>query len=910
MAGVKIRRGSVLLDLGLVRAIRPLWIAWLLLMPSVAQAQFTFTTNNGAITITGYTGPGGNVTIPDTTNGWPVATIGAYAFSNQTTVTSVTIPNSVTSIGSYAFSDCVNLHQAYFQGDAPTVNGGDGGLDSTVFQGESGMVYYMPGTTGWGATFGGWPTLVTQAVHETGYVSEKKWMDQFNRTGIENGTLGTPTFSCARPGFEAGLDNPGSWPHDSALQQVGYFIPPEDGNYVFFVTSHDDADLFLSTDSTAAHKQNIARESGWSNNWQWNGVGGGGSVVTQKRSDSFIPDGQTTPIYSNGIPLLGGHRYYMEVDHDTSRWGNEQVGVTYREMDVNGTVTAPADGSYPNCTATNVGMLAIRCTTINITTQPSTTSITVPAGGKVGLSVGGNSDSLYPIESAYGYTIVAPVNTLFAQWYKILGGVTNAIPGATGLKLIDGPLTSADNGAKYYCAVRALGYADDALNPIWTNSQTSAAITVVGANPPELIGHFISGAANLNDTANVVAPGMYYGVPARATNSTQFYYFTNDVPYGAPTGAVSLHLNNYAIAITNTSTTDSGYVVDTFDGSMKNAFTVMCWAKGNLGSWNTFVAKGGDNGVGWALRTGDAGGRACWTVRGSGGSEDMQGPYSYGDGQWHHYAGVYDSTATNITVTPASTNSPATTNVVVGMRSLYVDGVQVAQQTGQGAYTLNGAGHLTLGTEDLPPGNNYGFTGYITANLYDVRIYNYALTGTQIQDIFNPPIPITWGAIPSFVTTNNVTYADYPWYPSCGVTMVGMGPLTRNGNTFWYDFDLEIRYGVPCPLSYPTHPHFFITLGNLSTGVYSLITTSWEVPIMTNTFTVPTLVLQSAGFAGDGSFQLQLQNGITNANYVLQSSTNLLDWTSLSTNSLVPVLTDTNPVLSGPRYYRVQIFGQ
>ena len=64
MAGVKIRRGSVLLDLGLVRAIRPLWIAWLLLMPSVAQAQFTFTTNNGAITITGYTGPGGNVTIP------------------------------------------------------------------------------------------------------------------------------------------------------------------------------------------------------------------------------------------------------------------------------------------------------------------------------------------------------------------------------------------------------------------------------------------------------------------------------------------------------------------------------------------------------------------------------------------------------------------------------------------------------------------------------------------------------------------------------------------------------------------------------------------------------------------------------------------------------------------------------
>jgi hypothetical protein len=38
------------------------------------------------------------------------------------------------------------------------VNGGAGSADSTVFSGESGTVYYLPGTTGWGATFGGWPT--------------------------------------------------------------------------------------------------------------------------------------------------------------------------------------------------------------------------------------------------------------------------------------------------------------------------------------------------------------------------------------------------------------------------------------------------------------------------------------------------------------------------------------------------------------------------------------------------------------------------------------------------------------------------------------------------------------------------------------------------------------------------------
>jgi len=40
------------------------------------QAQFDYTTNNGAITITGYTGPGGAVVIPGTINGLSVTRIG------------------------------------------------------------------------------------------------------------------------------------------------------------------------------------------------------------------------------------------------------------------------------------------------------------------------------------------------------------------------------------------------------------------------------------------------------------------------------------------------------------------------------------------------------------------------------------------------------------------------------------------------------------------------------------------------------------------------------------------------------------------------------------------------------------------------------------------------------------------
>lgn len=52
-----------------MKAMKLLPVLLLLTLPAPVQAQFTFTTNNGAITITGYTGPGGAVVIPSSTNG-------------------------------------------------------------------------------------------------------------------------------------------------------------------------------------------------------------------------------------------------------------------------------------------------------------------------------------------------------------------------------------------------------------------------------------------------------------------------------------------------------------------------------------------------------------------------------------------------------------------------------------------------------------------------------------------------------------------------------------------------------------------------------------------------------------------------------------------------------------------------
>lgn len=81
----------------------------ILTLPVLAQAQFTYATNSGGITITGYTGPGGGVIIPTNINGLPVTDIGEEAFSGTYSLTSVSIPQGVTNIDEAAFQFCRNM---------------------------------------------------------------------------------------------------------------------------------------------------------------------------------------------------------------------------------------------------------------------------------------------------------------------------------------------------------------------------------------------------------------------------------------------------------------------------------------------------------------------------------------------------------------------------------------------------------------------------------------------------------------------------------------------------------------------------------------------------------------------------------------------------------------------------------
>jgi BspA type Leucine rich repeat region (6 copies) len=102
--------------------------------------EFDYTATNGVITITGYTGSGGAVDIPNAVGGLPVTAIGADAFYNNTGLASVTIPDNVAGIGQGAFAGCSDLGGVYFLGNPP-----GSGNDSSVFSSDAGVtVYYLP----------------------------------------------------------------------------------------------------------------------------------------------------------------------------------------------------------------------------------------------------------------------------------------------------------------------------------------------------------------------------------------------------------------------------------------------------------------------------------------------------------------------------------------------------------------------------------------------------------------------------------------------------------------------------------------------------------------------------------------------------------------------------------------------
>ena len=73
------------------------------------MSDFKYEVDDGKVTVTRYTGAGGDVVVHSTINKMPVTSIGAYAFRECTGLTSIHLPNSIKTIGDWAFARCHSL---------------------------------------------------------------------------------------------------------------------------------------------------------------------------------------------------------------------------------------------------------------------------------------------------------------------------------------------------------------------------------------------------------------------------------------------------------------------------------------------------------------------------------------------------------------------------------------------------------------------------------------------------------------------------------------------------------------------------------------------------------------------------------------------------------------------------------
>ena len=254
-------------------------------------------------------------------------------------------------------------------------------------------------------------------------------------------------------------------------------------------------------------------------------------------------------------------------------------------------------------------------------------------------------------------------------------------------------------------------------------TRTYSVSAVVMPDPAlALVGRWGAGTESLADTSGFTPAGTHDGV-AVGGNAASLTY-SSDVPPGFTGKSIDLSAGEVGISINNSATTDAAYV-NTFDEGIREHVTIAFWAKGIPGTWSPWVAKGGENGVGYQVRRVDQEPIAGFTIRGLGNEDGRGSTINILEGQpaWHHYAGVWDQTT--------------------GIRSLYVDGVlsHDVNTLGQ-VMSLASGRHLALGARQNDVNGGYG--NYFVGQLYDVRIYKQKLFSNQVQALAASPLFANW----------------------------------------------------------------------------------------------------------------------------------------------------------------------
>src|ERR1022692_4880620 len=396
---------------------------------------------------------------PDTTPTWTVQPTNATATQGS----SVSFYSSATDGGEFA------PNYQWYKGGAPV----PGATGSTLYlasvqSSDSGASIYAVATavvSGLSSTSSVVTLSIASPVLERGFTKVEYWYSFANKTTVESGAAAAPDHIITSPRFEsASVGNSAGNNYTARLST--FFYPPTTDNYVFFVNDDDAGDLFVSTDSTPGNKQLVAQESGWSNPWQWNS-GSGGSTAAQKRSDQWTTNSLTP--WAAGIHMIANQPYYIELVKQDTGGGNNAEATFKRLSDPD-----PANGSFSAFTGNVIAINVPRSFTVSFTQQPTNT--TVGLNGTATFTAAGATDSLVAVGTT-GDPRPLWNNTLAFQWYRN----STLIPGATGKSYSTGPVNPQDNGAQFACQIRSLGYVNNSLVDIWSNSVT-ATLTVSGAS--------------------------------------------------------------------------------------------------------------------------------------------------------------------------------------------------------------------------------------------------------------------------------------------------------------------------------------------------------------------------------------------------------------------------------------------
>lgn len=159
----------------------------------------------------------------------------------------------------------------------------------------------------------------------------------------------------------------------------------------------------------------------------------------------------------------------------------------------------PVNGDDTKLLGNAIGFYTPRTPWVAFVQQPQSQSATSGGNSVTFSAQGTNAPALVPGDTGdpRGYALNTVTNSLIYQWYK--NGV--AIPGANRSSYTQVPILTSDSGAQFTVGIRALGFADNALNPIWSNS-TPATLTVITDNVPPTISY----AATFVNTNQPTAP--------------------------------------------------------------------------------------------------------------------------------------------------------------------------------------------------------------------------------------------------------------------------------------------------------------------------------------------------------------------------------------------------------------------